>query len=132
MPFPIVVVGDTCIGTDTLGGPILSGKVTTGSPSSKSLTYPIARVTDQCIINGISKVPPGSVSGVGSIISAIPVAFILGVPVEWNYTEIGIIVQSQVAAKDFTLSIAHTGSLWTSPHFFGTLVSTLTPSNLVA
>lgn len=131
MPFAIAVIGDSCIGTDSLGVPIISGKIITGSNNSKSLSYPIARVTDQCLVNGISKVPPGTISGIGSTLSAIPVAFILGVPVEWNYTEIGIIVNSQSTAKDGVLSIAHNGSLWTSPHFNGVIVSSLTPNNYV-
>jgi hypothetical protein len=114
----IAAVGDQCVGNN------ISGTIITGSPTSKVLTFPIARVTDQVLILGISAIPPGGE------ISNVPVGF-CPAPCVWFYIEIGTIIAAPTISLDGTLPIACDGAQWVSPHFNGIIKAALGTPNVV-
>jgi hypothetical protein len=115
----IAAVGDQCVGNN------ISGVIITGSPTSKVLTFPIARVSDMVLITGISPLPPG-----GELVG-VPVAFCPITPCLWFYIEYGVIVSSPTTGIDISLPIACDGAMWVSPHFNGVIKAALGIPNLV-
>ena len=114
----IAVVGDQCVGNN------IAGVITSGSPTNKVFTIPIARVTDKVLIIGISPIPPG-----GEWVS-VPVAF-CPTPCLWFYIEEGVIVASPSQMFDISLPIACDGAQWVSPHFNGVIKAALAIPNVV-
>jgi hypothetical protein len=114
----IAAVGDMCVGNNT------SGFIISGSPTSKVLTFPIARVTDKVLIIGTSPLPPG-----GELVS-IPVGF-CPAPCVWFYIEEGTIIASPAKSIDITLPIACDGAQWVSPHFNGIIKAAVGAPNMV-
>lgn len=114
----IAAVGDQCVGNN------IAGVIITGSPTSKVLTFPIARVTDQVLIIGISPLPPG-----GELVS-VPVGFCPS-PCVWFYIEQGVIISAPTKSIDISLPIACDGAMWKSPHFNGVIKAALGTPNIV-